>query len=66
MCGGLARCFALTPSPSPTRWERDVGGARQYALRLPLARLAGEGDTGGEGNKARLPSNPRALILTTP
>ena len=22
---GSARCFALTPSPSPTLWERDVG-----------------------------------------
>jgi UDP-3-O-[3-hydroxymyristoyl] N-acetylglucosamine deacetylase len=32
---------ALTPSPSPTAWERGVG--------FPLSRLAGEGDKGGEG-----------------
>jgi hypothetical protein len=34
--------FALTPSPSPTGWERGIRA-------FPLFRLAGEGDTGGEG-----------------
>jgi hypothetical protein len=48
--------FALTPSPSPTLWERGVG-ARGSApcSAFPLSRLAGEGDKGGEGNTARLP-----------
>ena len=32
---------ALTPSPSPTGWERGAG--------IPLSRSAGEGDIGGEG-----------------
>ena len=39
---------ALTPSPSPTLWERGAC--------FPLARRAGEGDKGGEGDKARLPN----------
>jgi len=61
----VARFVALTPSPSPTLWER--GAARQRfwsaealasaacgsgasALHIPLSRrAAGEGDTGGEG-----------------
>ena len=52
--------FALTPSPSPTRWERGVGahgGAHGGApcCAFPLSRPAGEGDKGGEGNTARLP-----------
>jgi hypothetical protein len=48
--------FALTPSPSPTLWERGVG-ARGSApcSAFPLSREAGEGDKGGEGNTARLP-----------
>jgi release factor glutamine methyltransferase len=33
---------SLTPDPSPTQWERGAN--------FPLARFAGEGDTGGEGN----------------
>ena len=49
---GCAHFFALTPSPSPTLWERGVGA---YGGAFPLARPAGEGDTGGEGKKARLP-----------
>ncbi|MCL6535524.1 MAG: hypothetical protein K6U77_05575 [Armatimonadetes bacterium] len=61
----VARFVALTPSPSPTLWER--GDARQRfwsaeasasaacgsgasALHIPLSRVGGEGDTGGEGN----------------
>jgi autotransporter translocation and assembly factor TamB len=63
-----ARLFALTPNPSPTRWER--GAARQRfwsaealasassasfasALHNPPLPLAGEGDKGGEGKPAR-------------
>ena len=43
--------FALTPSPSPTLWERGVG-ARGSApcSAFPLSRLAGEGDIGGGGS----------------
>ena len=54
--GNRRAFFALTPSPSPTLWERGVGahgGAPCWAL--PLSRSAGEGDNGGEGKKARLP-----------
>ena len=53
--------FALTPSPSPTLWERGVG-ARGSApcSAFPLSRLAGEGDKGGEGKKARLPAHASA------
>jgi probable rRNA maturation factor len=39
---------ALTPSPSPTAWERGVGARR--AAPLPPLPLAGEGDKGGEGD----------------
>jgi len=48
------RFFALTPSPSPTWWER--GAARSPSP----ARPAREGDTGGEGNTARLPAHASA------
>ncbi len=53
--------FALTPSPSPTLWERGVG-ARGSApcSAFPLSRPAGEGDKGGEGKKARLPVHAHA------
>jgi 4-diphosphocytidyl-2-C-methyl-D-erythritol kinase len=61
----VERFVALTPSPSPTLWER--GDARQRfwsaeasasaacgssasTLHIPLSRVGGEGDTGGEGN----------------
>ena len=42
--------FALTPSPSPTLWERGVG-ARGSApcSAFPLSRLAGEGDKADKG-----------------
>jgi hypothetical protein len=54
--GRVRPLFALTPSPSPTLWERGVG-ARGSApcSAFPLSRLVGEGDKGGEGNTARLP-----------
>jgi len=57
--------FALTPSPSPTLWERGVGahgGAPCGAF--PIARLAGAEDTGGEGNWMRLPPSLRANRCT--
>ena len=47
LCVGLARFFALTPSPSPTLWERGVGahgGATCSAF--PLARLRARGTKG--------------------
>ena len=59
--GNRRTFFALTPSPSPTAWERGVGahgGAPCSAF--PLSRPAGEGDKGGEGKKARLPVHARA------
>ena len=40
LCAGLARFFALTPSPSPTLWERGVG---RTAVRFPLSRLRERG-----------------------
>jgi ATP-dependent helicase/nuclease subunit A len=44
--------LALTPSPSPTGWERGVGA--NGGSPFPLARPAGEGDQGGEGNQISL------------
>ena len=41
---GWAREKPLTPNPSPTGWERGA--------EFPLARLAPEGDQGGEGNSS--------------
>ena len=56
LCAGCARFFALTLSPSPTLWARGVGAhGGAPCCAFPLSRLAGEGDKGGEGNKARLP-----------
>jgi ATP-dependent helicase/nuclease subunit A len=53
---------ALTPSPSPTGWERGVGA--NGGSPFPLARPAGEGDQGGEGNQISLATldDLRALI----
>ncbi|MCL6536722.1 MAG: FAD:protein FMN transferase [Armatimonadetes bacterium] len=59
--GMPAESVALTPSPSPTGWERGVGahgGAPCGAF--PLSRLAGEGDKGGEGGKAPMPSEAQS------
>ena len=56
LCAGCARFFALTLSPSPTLWARGVGAhGGAPCCAFPLSREAGEGDKGGEGNKARLP-----------
>jgi ATP-dependent exoDNAse (exonuclease V) beta subunit len=54
--------LALTPSPSPTGWERGVGA--NGGSPFPLARPAGEGDQGGEGNQISLATldDLRALI----
>jgi len=46
----IARMLALTPSPSPTQWERGVGAHGG----APPRSIAGEGDKGGEGNPALL------------
>ena len=61
----VARFVALTPSPSPAAWERGDArqhfwsaeasasaacGSSASALHIPLSRVGGEGDTGGEGN----------------
>ena len=56
--GNRRTFFALTPSPSPTAWERGVGahGGAPCSV-FPLSRRAGEG---GEGKKARLPVHARA------
>ena len=52
---------ALTPSPSPTGWERGVGAhGGAPCCAFPLSRLAGEGDKGGEGDKAPLPSEAQS------
>ena len=40
---------ALTPSPSPTEWARGVGAHGGAPPPVPLSRVVGEGDTGGEG-----------------
>ena len=66
---------ALTPSPSPTSWERGAARGHVWSAEasasawaeaslphsiIPLARLAGEGDKGGEGNTARPPVHAHA------
>jgi hypothetical protein len=56
LCRTAVPLSALTPSPSPTLWARGVGAhGGAPCCAFPLSRLAGEGDKGGEGNKARLP-----------
>jgi ATP-dependent helicase/nuclease subunit A len=54
--------LSLTPSPSPTGWERGVGA--NGGSPFPLARPAREGDQGGEGNQISLATldDLRALI----
>jgi ATP-dependent exoDNAse (exonuclease V) beta subunit len=54
--------LALTPSPSPTGWERGVGA--NGGSPFPLACPAREGDQGGEGNQISLATldDLRALI----
>jgi len=46
-----ARCSRFSPSPPPL--SHCVGEGRSCVF--PLSRLAGEGDTGGEGKRACLP-----------
>ena len=58
LCAGRARFFALTPSPSPTLWERGAARGHVWSAEalasawaeaslphsiIPLSRLAGEG-----------------------
>jgi len=43
LCAGLARFFALTPSPSPTLWERGVGA---HGGAFPLSRRRERGTQG--------------------
>ena len=59
--------FALTPSPSPTLWERGVGanGCSPAAV-FSLARPAGEGDTGGEGKQASTPNAKQGRTVRAP
>jgi hypothetical protein len=45
--------LALTPSPSPTAWERGVGAnGCSPSHRFPLLPPAGEEDRGSKGNPA--------------
>jgi hypothetical protein len=59
--------FALTPSPSPTLWERGVGanGCSPAAV-FSLARPAGEGDTEGEGKQASTPNAKQGRTVRAP
>ena len=55
--GEQTRFFRPHPQPlSHAVRERGVGA---HGGAFPLSREAGEGDTGGEGNTARLPNNAR-------
>jgi len=56
VCRACAFFVALTPSPSPTAWERGVGA---HGGAFPLSRRRERGQ-GGEGNTARLPVHARA------
>jgi tetraacyldisaccharide 4'-kinase len=49
--GGVVWVYFGSPHPQPLSHRVGEGcrGARRCALPFPLARLAGEGDTGGEG-----------------
>ena len=58
--------FALTPSPSPTLWERGVGAHGGAPCRVfPLARLRARGTKGVRAKKARLPhgEGARKIVL---
>jgi len=59
LCAGRARFFALTPSPSPTLWERGVGAhGSAPCCAFPLSRLAGEGDKGVRAKRRACPFTP--------
>jgi probable rRNA maturation factor len=51
----------LTPSPSPTAWERGVGANGGS----PSPHLTGEGDTGGEGNPDLPPLGDLVISVET-
>jgi probable rRNA maturation factor len=55
---------ALTPSPSPTEWERGVGARHAVPLHMPPC-PADEGDTGGEGNPDLPPLGDIAISVET-
>jgi hypothetical protein len=64
VCVG-ACCFALTPSPSPTGWERGVGAHGGAPCRcFPPRPLAGEGDIGGEGSALQIRATDYTLTRT--
>jgi len=70
-----ACCFALTPSPSPTLWERGVGarhaapsasgGSFASALHIPLARLWERGARGVRAKRKMRPEESRRRLLTS-
>ena len=53
LCAGCAHSLPSPPAPLPLR-------GRGEPRVLPLSREVGEGDTGGEGNTARLPVHAHA------
>jgi hypothetical protein len=73
--------YQLTPSPSPTMWERGAARGHVWSAEasasawaeaslphsiIPLARLAGEGDTGGEGKQASTPNAKQGRTVRAP
>jgi probable rRNA maturation factor len=56
---------APTPSPSPTQWERGVGAHGRAPLHIPPRPLAGEGETGGEGNTDLPPLGDLVISVET-
>ena len=62
LCAGRARFFALTPSPSPTAWERGVGahGGAPCSAFPPLPQ---GGERGTKGVRAIQRACPLTLAL---
>jgi lipoate-protein ligase A len=60
------RYVALTPSPSPTGRERGVGAHSRAPLQFSPRPLAGEGDTGGEGNAHTRPYPRQVYQMLAP
>ena len=73
LCAGRARFFALTPSPSPTLWERGAARGHVWSAEalasawaeaslphsiIPLSRKAGEGDKGVRAKRRACPFTP--------